>query len=151
MARRPRRRRRNTRGRWGRLPLSVAVVTAAVIGFAASSAYTASNAVPATHVGQYSHSIGPNELKPPGCASLTLGHLILGSTGGGSGSDDDLVLGTSGGDTITESGTVGTGSCLVGGLGPRHGREERQRHLHHQRGRERQELRHRDHAALIAR
>jgi hypothetical protein len=120
MARRPRRRRRNTRGRWGRLPLSVAVVTAAVIGFAASSAYTASNAVPATHVGQYSHSIGPNELKPPGCASLTLGHMILGSTGGGSGSDDDLVLGTSGGDTITESGTVGTGSCLVGGLGSDH-------------------------------
>jgi Ca2+-binding RTX toxin-like protein len=88
-----------------------------VIGFAASSAYTASNAVPATYVGQYSHSIGPNELKPPGCASLTLGHLILGGTIGGSGSDDDLILGTSGADTISISGTVGPGSCIIGGLG----------------------------------
>jgi hypothetical protein len=96
------------------------VIAALVVGYAASSAYTASNTVPTTHVGQYSHGIGPNDLKPPGCASLTLGHLILGSTGGGSGSDDDLVLGTSGSDTITESGTVGTGSCLVGGLGSDH-------------------------------
>jgi hypothetical protein len=119
MARRTHRRRRSTHG-WGRLPLAAAVIAAAVAGFAASSAYTASNTVPATHVGQYSHSIGPNELKPAGCASLTLGHLILGSTGGGSGSDDDLVLGTSGADTITESGTVGTGSCLIGGLGNDH-------------------------------
>jgi hypothetical protein len=96
------------------------VIAAAVVGYAASSAYTASNTVPTTNVGQYTHGIGPNDLKPPGCASLTLGHLILGSTGGGSGSDDDLVLGTSGSDTITESGTVGPGSCLVGGLGADH-------------------------------
>jgi hypothetical protein len=117
VARRPHRGRRSTRGHRGRLPLAVAVVAAALIGFAASSAYTASNAVPATHVGQYAHSIGPNELKPPGCASLTLGHLILGGTNGGSGFDNDLVLGTSGANTITESGAVGPGSCIVGGLG----------------------------------
>ena len=117
MARRSRTTRRSNRGRFGRLPLAVAVIAAVVVGYAASSAYTASNTVPTTHVGQYSHSIGPNDLKPPGCASLTLGHLILGGTIGGSGSEDDLILGTSGADTISISGTTGPGSCIVGGLG----------------------------------
>jgi hypothetical protein len=98
------------------VPLAACVFAAAVVGFAASSAYTASNTVPTTNISQYSHGIGPNDLKPPGCAALTLNHLILGSTGAGSGSDDDLVLGTSGVDNMTESGSGG-GSCLIGGLG----------------------------------
>lgn len=72
----------------------MAVIVAAGIGFAASSAYTAGNTVPATNIGQYNHTIGPNDLKPAACASLTLNHLILGDTATGSGSDDDLVLGT---------------------------------------------------------
>jgi hypothetical protein len=98
------------------LPLAACVVAAAVVGFAASSAYTASNTVPTTNISQSSRGIGPNDLKPPGCASLTLNHLVLGSTGSGSGFDDDLVLGTSGVDNMTESGSGG-GSCLIGGLG----------------------------------
>ena len=95
----------------------MAVIVAAGIGFAASSAYTASNTVPATNIGQYTHTIGANDLKPAACASLTLTHLILGGTTSGSGSDDDLVLGTSGGDKITESNGGGGGDCLIGGLG----------------------------------
>jgi hypothetical protein len=93
------------------------VIVAVGIGFAGSSAYTASNTVPATNIGQYSHTIGPNDLKPAACASLTLGHLILGGTMGGSGSDNDLVLGTSGMDMIMEKPPPGTGSCIIGGLG----------------------------------
>jgi hypothetical protein len=99
------------------LPLAVVVIVAAGVGFAASSAYTAGNTVPPTNIGQYSRTIGPNDLKPAACASLTLTHLILGGTTTGSGSDDDLVLGTSGVDTITEKAPPGPGSCIVGGLG----------------------------------
>jgi hypothetical protein len=118
LARRLRNRyRRGRKGGLGSAQLAAAVVVAAAIGFAASSAYTASNTVPATNIGQYSHTIGPNDLKPASCASLTLNHLILGGTTTGSGSDDDLVLGTSGVDTITEKPPPGTGSCIIGGLG----------------------------------
>ena len=67
------------------------MAVAAGIGFAASSAYTATNTVPATNIGQYGHAIGANGLKPAACASLTLTHLVLNGTA--SGSDDDLVLG----------------------------------------------------------
>ena len=112
MARRPH---RSTR-RAGRLPIAAAAIAAAVVGFAASSAYTASNTVPTTNISQYTHSIGPNDLKPGSCASLTLNHLVLGSTASGSGFDDDLVLGTSGVDNITETNGA-TGSCIIGGLG----------------------------------
>ena len=87
-------------------------------GFAASSAYTAGNTVPATNIGQYSHSIGANDLKPTACAALTLTHLVLNATA--SGADDDLVLGTSGIDTVTESAGAGAGSCIIGGLGKDH-------------------------------
>ena len=100
------------------LPLGIAVIVAAGIGFAASSAYTAANTVPATHIGQYAHSIGANDLKPAACASLTLTHLVLNNTA--SGADDDLVLGTSAIDTVIESAGSGGGSCLIGGLARDH-------------------------------
>jgi hypothetical protein len=96
------------------LPLCAAIVVAACIGFAATSAYTANNAIPATSISQYTHSIGPNDLKPAACTSLTLTHLVLGNTNGGSGLGADLVLGTPSTDTITE--TVGH-NCIIGGAG----------------------------------
>jgi hypothetical protein len=100
------------------LPLVTLVAVAAGIGFAASSAYTVANTVPATNIGRYGHAIGANDLKPAACASLTLTHLVLNGTA--SGSDDDLVLGTSGVDLVTETAGSGGGSCLIGGLGKDH-------------------------------
>ena len=103
------------------LKLLVAVVVAGAIGFIASSAYTASNTVPATNVGQYTHTIGATELKPSTCTGTvtqivtvsgsktvnTTGNLILGSN-----SQDNVTIGTSG------------YSCYIGG-GPSGGNSDK--------------------------
>jgi hypothetical protein len=62
-----------TRRRSGRssvVAFALVVVLAGCCGFAATNASTASNVVPATRVGRYTHGIGPNDLKPEGCTEV---------------------------------------------------------------------------------
>jgi Ca2+-binding RTX toxin-like protein len=78
------------------------------------SALTAANSVPTTHAGISSSSIGPQDLKPAACASLTLANLVTGSGVINGTNAADLVLGSSGIDTVL----AGNGNdCVVGGGG----------------------------------
>jgi Ca2+-binding RTX toxin-like protein len=78
------------------------------------SASTAANSVPATRAGISSRSIGPQDLKPDACASLTLTNLVTGSGAINGTNAADLVLGSSGIDTVI----AGNGDdCVLGGGG----------------------------------
>jgi hypothetical protein len=94
---------------------ALAVSVALVAGIAVS-AFANSNTVPASRLKLVNvGTIGPNQLRPPECASLNLTSLVTGSgivtgpVGGGA-----LILASSGVDTIT---SLGGGNCLVGGAG----------------------------------
>lgn len=67
--------------------------------------------VQVTRLSRVVKPIGPNDLKPPECAALTLTNLVIGTTGT---NNADLVLGGPGLDTI--NGNAGD-DCLVGGGG----------------------------------
>jgi Ca2+-binding RTX toxin-like protein len=78
------------------------------------SASTAANSVPVTRAGISSRSIGPQDLKPAACASLTLTNLVTGSGAINGTNAADLVLGSSGIDTVL----AGNGNdCVLGGGG----------------------------------
>lgn len=95
-------------GRFGVLAL-VGVLSASLI-----TALTATNSVPATRADHNLLSIGPNDLKPPDCAGITVTTLLTGSgTFSGTGASE-LVLGGSGADTITAG---GGNDCILGGGG----------------------------------
>jgi Ca2+-binding RTX toxin-like protein len=93
-----------------RLPLRIAPVLVA-LALVSVAAFTAANAVPATHVGAFRAAINANALKPPECAALNLVEIRV---GGGSGGGNSLVLGTAGNDNLV--GASGD-DCLVGGAG----------------------------------
>lgn len=79
-----------------------------------ASVSTAANSVPGTRAGISSRSIGPQDLKPAACASLTLTSLVTGSGLINGTAAADLVLGSSGIDTVT----AGNGDdCILGGGG----------------------------------
>ena len=86
-----------------------ALVVASVI-----SALSAANVVPGTKADQQSFSIGPNELKPPECAGLTLTATVTGSGTFNGGAASELVLGSALADTIRAG---GGNDCIVGGGG----------------------------------
>jgi Ca2+-binding RTX toxin-like protein len=75
-----------------------------------TSAFAATNSVPATRLDDDSLAIDANAIKPAACASLNLTNIAYG-TGTAA---NDLVLGTAGGDNL--SGDDGD-DCLVGGGG----------------------------------
>ena len=77
----------------------------------AALVFTASNTVPATHVGQQQLPIDANALKPAFCSSLNLTTVVTGVTGT---AGNDLILGPSTGATIHGNGGV---DCIVGGGG----------------------------------
>ncbi len=86
----------------------VALATTLVTGF------TASTTVPASNAGA---SVQPrllSQLAPVGCASLSLVSLVQGSGALSNGTPNVLLLGSSGNDTITDT---GGGSCIVSGGG----------------------------------
>ena len=78
------------------------------------SALAAANSVPATRADLDVRSIGPNDFKPPACASMTLTSLVLGSGTINGSNANDLILGSNVDDSI--KGKAG-GDCLLGGGG----------------------------------
>src|SRR5262249_8073691 len=97
-------------------------IVSAAIGFIATSAYTASNTVPATHVGTYTHTIGAAELEPSACTGTVT--RIITQTGGSKSynTTGNLILGSNSQETVT-IGTSGY-SCFIGG-GPTAGNNDK--------------------------
>ena len=87
-----------------------------VLAIAASLvvSFTASNTVPASTVGSSVQHRLISQLAPAGCASLNLTGLVTGSGVFGNGLSNVLLLGSSGSDTITDT---GAGNCIVSGGG----------------------------------
>lgn len=93
-----------------RLRVLVLAAVAAVAAVALLT-LTATNTVPATHVGQQQFPINANALKPAACASLNLTNLVVGTTGTRA---NDLILGPAAGSTFNGNGGA---DCMVGGAG----------------------------------
>ena len=103
----------------GRSGLAVfAIIGASVVALAVAVSlavtFTASNAVPASSVGTSLQHRLISQLEPAGCASLSLTSLVEGSGTFANSVSNVLLLGSSGADTITDT---GGGSCIVGGGG----------------------------------
>jgi hypothetical protein len=115
MARNRRHRTRRSRGGKRRRPFLFAALlaAAATVGFATTQAFTASNAVPATKIGAYTHTIAPSDLEPAECKAngITVTSIASGTS---SATSNQLVLGTSGNDFMYDS---HGSACLVGGAG----------------------------------
>jgi len=69
--------------------------------------YTAANTINPSYADVQSFVIGPNDVKPPECAGIT---LVSFTTSAG----NDLILGTAAGETLTG---LGGDDCIVGGGG----------------------------------
>jgi hypothetical protein len=76
--------------------------------------FTASTTVPASKVGSSIQNRLISQLAPAGCASLSLTGLVHGSGVFGNSLSNVLLLGSSGSDTITDT---GGGNCVVSGGG----------------------------------
>jgi hypothetical protein len=87
-----------------------------VVAIAASLvvSFTASNTVPASRVGSSIQNRLISQLAPAGCASLSLTALVHGSGAFTNSVSNVLLLGSSGSDTITDT---GAGNCIVSGGG----------------------------------
>ena len=110
-----RRRRHNRRGRAALFGVVLAV--AVCFGFVTSRAFTASNTVPATNISQFTQAIAPSALEPAECISngITVTSIVAGAGTITSTAAHQLVLGSSGVDTLNDGGS-GT-ACMVGGAG----------------------------------
>jgi hypothetical protein len=86
----------------------VAVAASLVVSF------TASNTVPASNVGSSIQHRLISQLEPAGCASLSLTGIVTGSGVFSNSLSNVLLLGSSGADTITDT---GNGNCIVSGGG----------------------------------
>jgi hypothetical protein len=113
-----RRRRYGRQGRLGRLAVAVAMVIASGVGFLVTSAFTASNTVPATYLSSSTRTIGANDLKPAGCNSLNLTTVVTVTGSFANSTPNALVLGDSGNSTGA-SDTTGN-SCIIAGAGNDH-------------------------------
>jgi Ca2+-binding RTX toxin-like protein len=112
MARRTRR--RTSRRRQGLFWLALAAAVA--FGFVTTQAFTASNTVPTTNIGQFTQVITPVQLEPAECISggVTATSIVSGTGTVNGTAANQLILGSNAVDTITD--TFNTG-CLVGGAG----------------------------------
>jgi hypothetical protein len=74
--------------------------------------------VPATNIGQFTQAISPSQLEPSECISngVTVTSIISGSGTITPTAPDQLVLGSSGNDTLDDSSREGD-DCMVGGAG----------------------------------
>lgn len=108
-------RRDRTRRRTGLFWLLL--VAAAGFGFVTTQAFTASNAVPATNIGQFTQAIAPSQLEPAECLSggITVTSIVAGAGTITSTAAGQLVLGSSGVDTLNDN-SFGL-DCMVGGAG----------------------------------
>lgn len=95
----------------GTIALGAALLVTGALSFATTQAFTANNTVPTTNIGQTTQSVAVSQLVPSECASLGITSIVAGSTATAS---RQLVLGTSGADTMSDAfGSV----CMVGGAG----------------------------------
>lgn len=90
--------------------VALAALILAIAGVA-GTAYTAGMVVPSSSAGRVQASIDAQALAPDACSSLTLTRIVTTGTGTAA---NELILGTSGADTIDGGG--GT-DCIVGGGG----------------------------------
>ena len=94
-----------------------------LILISAGTALAETNIVPATNLDDYSKPITPNDLKPPECPDLTppAVYVIVTSPSPlvGPNNQNSLILGGTGGDTITGSsqGNNHYTHCIMGGAG----------------------------------
>lgn len=110
------RRRRKTQRRPTGLFVLV-IVVAVGFGFVTTQAYTAANTVPVTTIGQFTQAIAPSALEPAECISngVTVTSIVAGSGTITSTAANQLVLGSSSNDTLTDP-SFGL-DCMVGGAG----------------------------------
>jgi hypothetical protein len=94
-----------------RIALVAVLASATLLLASATTAIGSANGVPASQVTVSVRPIGPNDLKPPECASLTLTALVTGATGTNAA---DLQLGTPAADNL--NGKAGN-DCIIGGAG----------------------------------
>lgn len=85
-----------------------------VLVFAASTAWTATSSVSPSGAGQDGSPIGPNEVKPSECSSVTLTNIAAGTGTVAGGAGADLVVAGAGSDAL--EGRDGD-DCLVSGGG----------------------------------
>jgi hypothetical protein len=92
------------------------MVAASGVGFLVTSAFTASNTVPATYISSSSRAIGPNDLKPAGCNSITLTSILTGTNNFNVNTSNTLVLGDSTKNNIADksAGAIHE-NCIIGG------------------------------------
>jgi len=99
-----------------RMLLLSAILLFTVILFSISTALSAANIVPITHLSSQTYPISINDLAPPECAGLNLTNLIVSS-------GETTIVGTSGNDLILGGPNAeqiwgaGGDDCLVGGGG----------------------------------
>jgi Ca2+-binding RTX toxin-like protein len=97
--------------RISRLGSLLPLLLASIIILGVVNAFAATNSVPSRRMDDDSIPITANDLKPSDCSSLNLTNV---ATSGGETAGNDLLLGTSGADTLT--GDDGD-DCIVGGGG----------------------------------
>jgi len=84
------------------------VLAAAAI---AIGAFTATNTIPSSRIGQQQFPIDANALKPSACSALNLTTVVAGANGT---AGNDLILGPSTASTLNGNGGI---DCIVGGGG----------------------------------
>lgn len=90
------------------------LASASAIALTVSLGLTDANSVPTTKAVDDSRSIATNDLAPSECSVITVTNLVTGSaTFGGTGAND-LVIGSSGNDSIKGE---GGDDCILGGGG----------------------------------
>jgi hypothetical protein len=112
--------RRSRRGRAGLRPRSFllvfALIATALLSFATTQAFTAANTVPVTNISQFTKAIAVVDLEPTECkGTITATSIVAGTGAVTSTAANQLVLGSSVADTLTDGG-AGL-ACMVGGAG----------------------------------
>jgi Ca2+-binding RTX toxin-like protein len=80
----------------------------------AVNAFTAANTVSESFLDDQTTSITPNDLKPNECNGITVAGIIDLGAGNSPTGNNDLVLGTTGGDSVD---SLGGNDCVLGGGG----------------------------------
>jgi hypothetical protein len=94
--------------------LVFALIATALLSFATTQAFTAANTVPVTNISQFTKAIAVVDLEPSECkSSFTATSIVAGAGALNSTATNQLVLGSSGSDTLTDPG-FGL-ACMVGG------------------------------------
>ena len=96
--------------------LVFALIATALLAFATTQAFTAANTVPATNISQFTKAIAVVDLEPTECkGTITATSIVAGTGALTSTAAKQLVLGSSGVDTLTDGGAGS--ACMVGGAG----------------------------------